>query len=191
MGYTFHFENNLKLYPILPSLSLPCSYYPHLYLFSSLLLQPCNLSWVSMAITRRRAERPKRLGVGVEQMTQRRAVSHTSEQKCSLCVYEVCVYIVCALCYFVCIWGTCTHTHTHTHTHTADKALIGWSEIHHGNCARELCMSSVHRSRHTQNRSEVCDPVKIQDSRPTNRCSVLTAGCSQSVLSDSGVHRRS
>lgn len=90
-----------------------------------------------MAIRQRGAKRLRDWGWVLDREEgDRMSLLHISEQKCVLCLYGVCFYTVCAPCYFVCVYMS-------AHIRTADKALIGWSEIHHGNYASR---SSVHRS---------------------------------------------
>lgn len=55
----------------------------------------------------------------------------------------VCVFVHCSILVTLCPF--CPNTHTSS----ADKALIGWSEIHHGNYAGELSESSAHCGEYT------------------------------------------
>lgn len=106
------------------------------YLFSSALLHPCNFSGVSMAITREQRDQTD-WGWVVDAEKERGVLYYTFLNWNAL----VCI-LICNMCSTL----FCVFVFAHK-SHTADKALIGWSRIHHGNNAMSLALKHPHRER--------------------------------------------
>lgn len=84
-------------------------------------------------------------------------------------------------CYLLCVF---LHK---TLKYSADKTLIGWSESHHGNYARELSMNAAHWSSHTlTNAKWTCDRLRV--SRPIRICP-QKGTAEASVVCDSDAHQ--
>lgn len=91
------------------------------------------------------------------------------------CVCLCSIYIVGPTCYLLCVF---LHK---TLKYSAHKTLIGWSESHHGNYARELSMNAAHWSSHTltdakwtRDRLRVSRPIRICPQKGTAEASVVS-----------------
>lgn len=129
---------------------------------------------------------PDRLGVGTryrgEGKSERSGLYYTLLCRHAVCVCLCSIYMVGATCYLLCVF---LHK---TLKYSADKTLIGWSESHHGNYARELSMNAARRSSHTHTNAKwTCDRLRV--SRPIRICPQKGAA-EASVVSDSEAHQR-